>query len=49
MRELDAGGALAHGAEIDIERAGPVQGSQRADTIAEAREEGGEFRLVRAL
>ena len=38
-QERDEGRAFAHGAEIDVERAGAVERAQRGDAIAQAREE----------
>ena len=48
-REGYAGGAFAHGAEIDIEGAGSVKGAEGADAVAEAGEEDGEFGADRSL
>jgi len=47
--EGDAGGAFARGAEIDIEKAGPVKGAEGGDAVAEAGEEDGEFGAGRSL
>jgi hypothetical protein len=35
-RKADGGGALAHGAEIDIEGGGPVERAEGADAVTEA-------------
>src|SRR5689334_21728603 len=46
-RHLDLRGAIAHASKIDRERTGPIERAQRAQPVANAGEQDGEFRTLR--